>query len=365
MEQPFDDAAMLHFIRDSLFRTNSPLHHEFSILLEKFIAERIASGESEWFPCISRDHQSLTQKLADPQAKVIELEQRMDALQTTTANATAATDHRVDTLQSPTDNATQGAVSELRRLEHKLSQCYVLLNEFTQVSSQQPSNHFQFRQQQPQPQPSPSSYPPYSTPNSSPYPPQQPTPQPPVNPMHQVNPVNVAIQRAPTLEILGRRVERLNKLIGRFSGRPGSGELRTWNEDCIPYRVLIWTLGEQLADLPHAEAMAQIQIRHTSLRLNVCTSEIVKILHVQTMVKYPEMQTEISIFQERKILYFCTRATRPKLQDRDLAAGSPQLGITRHAPRQALAAAPRPPARADTQPRGMHSHLCTEKCLQN
>ena len=76
--------------------------------------------------------------------------------------------------------------------------------------------------------------------------------------------------------------------------------------------------------------MAQIQIRHRSLRLNVCMSEIVKILHVQTMVKYPEFQTEISIFQERKILFFCTRATHPKLQDRDLTAGSPLLGITCH-----------------------------------
>ena len=93
MERPFDDAAMLHFMRDSLFRTDSPLHHGFSISLEKFIAERIASRESEWFPCLSRD-------LADTQAKVIALEQRIDALQTTAASATAATDHRVDTLQS-------------------------------------------------------------------------------------------------------------------------------------------------------------------------------------------------------------------------------------------------------------------------
>ena len=146
MERPFDDAAMLHFIRDSLFRTDSPLHHEFSILLEKFIAGRIASRESEWFPCISRDLHSLSQKLADTLAKVIELEQRIDALQTTAANATAATDHRVDTLQSSMENATQAAVSELRRLEHELSQCYVLLDELTQVSSQQPSNHFQFPQ---------------------------------------------------------------------------------------------------------------------------------------------------------------------------------------------------------------------------
>ena len=43
MERTFDDAAMLHFIRDSRFRTNSPLHHEFWILLQTFIAERIAS----------------------------------------------------------------------------------------------------------------------------------------------------------------------------------------------------------------------------------------------------------------------------------------------------------------------------------
>ena len=163
---------MLHFIRDSVFRTDSPLHHEFSILFEKFIAERIPSRESEWFPCISRDLHSLSQKLADTQAKVIELEQLIDALQRTAASATAATDHRVDTLQSATENATQAAVSGLRRLEHELSQCYVLLKEFTWVSSQKPSNHFQFPQQQPQlqpqpqPQPSPSSYPPYSPPGS-------------------------------------------------------------------------------------------------------------------------------------------------------------------------------------------------------
>ena len=131
MERPFDDAAMLHFIRDILSRTDSPLHHEFSISLEKFIAERIASRQSEWFPCVSRDLHSLSQKLPDTQAKVIELEQRMDALQTTAASATAAPDHRVHTLQSPTENATQAAVTELRRLEHELSQCYVLLNEFT------------------------------------------------------------------------------------------------------------------------------------------------------------------------------------------------------------------------------------------
>ena len=108
MERPFDDAAMLHFIRDSLFRTDSPLHHEFSISLEKFIAQRIASRESEWFPCISRDLHSLLQKLADIQAKVIELEQRIDALQTTAANATQ---------QMITESTI---CSPRRRMQHKL-----------------------------------------------------------------------------------------------------------------------------------------------------------------------------------------------------------------------------------------------------
>ena len=121
MERPFDNAAMLHFIRDSLFRTDSPLHHKFSISLETFIAERIASRESKWFPYLSRDLQSCSQKLADTQAKVIEWEQRIDALQTTAASATAATDHRVDTLHCSTQNATPGAVSELQRVEHELS----------------------------------------------------------------------------------------------------------------------------------------------------------------------------------------------------------------------------------------------------
>ena len=49
MERSFDDAAMLHFIRESLFRSDSPLHHEFSVSLEDFIADRIANRENEWF----------------------------------------------------------------------------------------------------------------------------------------------------------------------------------------------------------------------------------------------------------------------------------------------------------------------------
>ena len=234
MERSFDDGAMLHFIRDSLFRSDSPLHHEFWVSLEKFIAERIASRESEWFPCLSRDLHSCSQKLADTQAKVIELEQGIDALQATAATATAATGQRVDTLQSSTENATQAPANELRRVEHELSQCYALLNKFVRTSSQPPSSNSQFPQPQPQlhPQPpSPSNQPLYALPSSTPHLPQQPLPQPPVfepHPAHQF-----AVQRAPTQEILGRRVERLNKLAKRPSGRPGCGEFRTWKKGLL------------------------------------------------------------------------------------------------------------------------------------
>ena len=219
MERPFDDAAMLHFIRDSLFRSDSPLHHEFSTSLEKFIAERMASRESEWFTCLSRDLHSCSQKLADTQAKVIELEQRIDVLQATAASATAATGQRIDTLQSSTENATQAAANELRRVEHELSQCYALLNEFIRTSSPPPPNNIQF----PQPQPP-------SSPNSNqPHPPQQPLPQRPTfEPLPQF-----VVQRAPSQEILGRRVERLNKLVKRFTAKPGCGEFRTWKEDLL------------------------------------------------------------------------------------------------------------------------------------
>ena len=234
MERSFDDAAMLHFIRDSPFRSDSPLHNEFLISLERFIAERIASRESEWFPCLSRDLHSCSQKLADTQAKVIELEQRIDALQATAASATAATGQRVDALQPSTENATVAAANELPRLEHELSQCNALLNKFVRPSSQPLSNNIQLPQPQPQPHPQPpssSNQPVYAPPSSSPQPPQQPLPEPPVfepHPAHQF-----AVQRAPTQEILGCRVERLNKLVKKFSGRPGCGEFRTWKEDLL------------------------------------------------------------------------------------------------------------------------------------
>ena len=219
MERPFDDAAMLHFIRDILFRSDSPLHHEFSTSLEKFTAERIASRESEWFPCLSRDLHSCSQKLADTPAKVIEWEQRIDVLQATAASATAATGQRIDTLQSSTENATQAAGNDLRRVEHELSQCYALLNKFIRTSSPPPPNNIQF----PQPQPSSSSN------SNQPHPPQQPLPQRPTfEPLPQF-----VVQRAPSQEILGRRVERLDKLVKRFTGKPGCGEFRTWKEDLL------------------------------------------------------------------------------------------------------------------------------------
>ena len=243
MERPFDDAAMLHFIRDSLFRSDSPLHHEFSTSLEKFIAERIASRESEWFPSLSCDLHSCSQKLADTQAKVIELEQRVDVLQATAASATAATEQRVDalqataasataatgqridTLQSSMENATQAAAHELRRVELELSQCYALLNEFVRTSSPPPPNNIQF----PQPQQQQFPQPPSSSNSNQPHPPQQPLLQRPTfEPLPQF-----VVQRAPSQEILGRRVERLNKLVKRFTGKPGCGEFRTWKEDLL------------------------------------------------------------------------------------------------------------------------------------
>ena len=51
--------------------------------------------------------------------------------------------------------------------------------------------------------------------------------------LQSVNNEEGAVQRAPTQEILGRGVERSNKLVKRFSGRPGCGEFRTWKEDLI------------------------------------------------------------------------------------------------------------------------------------
>ena len=55
----------------------------------------------------------------------------------------------------------------------------------------------------------------------------------PADSMNKANPVNTMNPRAPTFEILGRRVESLRKLIRLFSGKPRSGEFQTWKEDLM------------------------------------------------------------------------------------------------------------------------------------
>ena len=72
---------MHHFNPDCLCRMDSLLHHEFSSSLEKIVAERIASRESEWFPCMSHGLCSLQSAASEVQAKHIELELPIDALQ--------------------------------------------------------------------------------------------------------------------------------------------------------------------------------------------------------------------------------------------------------------------------------------------
>ena len=130
MERAFHDAAMLHFIRDCLFRSDSPLHRKFSTLLEEFIAEHIVSRESGCLPCMSYDPRSLQSAVSEVQAKHFELQQQIDALQISAANATTATEHRMDPLQLSTENARRAAATEVPRLEDELWKCYILLNEF-------------------------------------------------------------------------------------------------------------------------------------------------------------------------------------------------------------------------------------------
>ena len=99
----------------------------------------VASRESQWFCCMSHDLHSLRSAVAEVQAKHVDVEQRIDALQISAGNTTTATEHRIDVLQSSTENATRAAASELQRLEDELSKCYVLLNEFAHLSNQQQS----------------------------------------------------------------------------------------------------------------------------------------------------------------------------------------------------------------------------------
>ena len=114
METTFDAAAMLHFFLDCLFRSESALHHKFSNSLEEIIAERIASRESDWFPCMFHDLCILQSALSEAQGKHVELEKRIDALHISAANATTETEQIINTLHLSADNATRAAASELQ-----------------------------------------------------------------------------------------------------------------------------------------------------------------------------------------------------------------------------------------------------------
>ena len=151
MEKTFDEAAMLHFIRDCLFRFDSPLHHKFSNSVEQLIAERIANREGEWFSCMVHDLRSLQSAFSEAQPKHVELEQRIDAMRISAANATTAAEQRIDALQLSTENATRAAANKLQLLEGEFSKGYILLQEFAQYFSnqQQPSNQQQTPNQQP------------------------------------------------------------------------------------------------------------------------------------------------------------------------------------------------------------------------
>ena len=91
---------MLHFLQDCVFKSDSPLHHELLNLLEIFIAERIASRESEWFPSMFHRLRSLQSAVSEVQAKHVKFEQRINALQISAGNATPATEQRIDTCNS-------------------------------------------------------------------------------------------------------------------------------------------------------------------------------------------------------------------------------------------------------------------------
>ena len=82
---------MLHFVRNCLFRPDSPLHQSNS--LEQLIAEPITNRESEWFPCMFHDLRSLQAAASKLQAKGVKLEvhqQKIDVLQVATENTFGA-----------------------------------------------------------------------------------------------------------------------------------------------------------------------------------------------------------------------------------------------------------------------------------
>ena len=78
IEKHFDEAAMLHFIRDCLFQPDSPLHQELSNPLQRQIAERITYQESEVFPCMPHNLRRLQAALTELQAKCVHLEVKFD-----------------------------------------------------------------------------------------------------------------------------------------------------------------------------------------------------------------------------------------------------------------------------------------------
>ena len=196
-----------------------------SLLLEKFIAEHIASQEGEWFPCMLHNLRSLQSAVSEVQAKQVELEQRIDALQIFAANTTTATEQRIDTLQLSTESTTRAAASGLQRLEDELSKRYVLLQEIPNFSKQQQSpnqqqpssqqplfQHFLLPEQHPHPQSTFSNCPLHAPSNNHApqhFAPQQPPLQaPPCDP--SMNPMS---PRAPAFEISDRRVEHLRNSV--------------------------------------------------------------------------------------------------------------------------------------------------------
>ena len=166
----------------------------------------------------------------------------MDALRISAAKATTATEDRIHASQSSTENATRAAVSELQRLKDELSKCCALLNRVAHflnqqqfLNLQQPFNqqplfqHSQLQPQHPNPQPPSASCPPHAPSNNQlpqHFPPHQgPLQAPPFDPsMNQIIPMN-------SMNPHGRRDERLRKLFGLFSGKPGYGEFRTRKKD--------------------------------------------------------------------------------------------------------------------------------------
>ena len=87
-------------------------------------------------------------------------------------------------------------------------------------------------------------------------------------------------------------------------------------------------------------------------------------MSVQTIVEFPDLQTEYSIqkrtFHEQKILYFCTRATHPKLQDSRSGYRQPLAGHNLSFPAPNPFRSHKATCKGSPTTRGMHTHLYTE-----